>query len=136
MTSKQFESTLIAGLNSGAIHTDESLLAYIRKIHSALSVIHEDAFQLPLSPDDELSYLRRLKSIFQTSQGEARVLEDGHDNWFAAAETCHDYFEDYINYLQQKGFPEQIRAALGRDARLITSLMANPKSSDLKSKKG
>lgn len=136
MTSKQFESTLIAGLNSGAIHTDESLLTYIRKIHGALSMIHEDAFQLPLNPDDELSYLRRLKSIFQTSQGEARVLEDGHDNWFAAAETYHDYFEDYVDYLQQKGYPEQIRAALGRDARLITSLMANPKSSDLKSKKG
>jgi hypothetical protein len=92
--------------------------------------------QTLLSPDDELSYLRRLKSIFQTSQGEARVLEEGHDNWFDIAHASHSYFDDYVNHLQQKGYPEPIRAALSRDARLITSLLANPSASDLKAKKG
>lgn len=136
MTSKQFENTLISGLNSDVVHTDESLLSYIRTFHGGLSLIHGEAFHVSLSPDDELGYLRRLKSIFQTSQGEARVLEEGHDNWFETACTTHNYFEDYVDYLQLKGYPEPIRAALGRDARLITSLLANPSATELKSKKG
>jgi hypothetical protein len=136
MTSKQFENTLISGLNSDVVHTDESLQNYIRIFHSGLSMIHGKEFQVSLTADDELSFLRRLKSIFQTSQGEARVLEEGHDNWFETATTSHSYFDDYVDYLQLKGYPEPIRAALGRDARLITSLLANPNSSDLKSKKG
>ena len=136
MTSKQFENTLISGLNSDVVHTDESLQNYIRTFHSGLSMIHGKAFQVSLTADDELSFLRRLKSIFQTSQGEARVLEEGHDNWFETALTSHSYFDDYVDYLQLKGYPEPIRAALGRDARLITSLLANPTTTDLKSKKG
>lgn len=136
MTSKDFENTLISGLSANAVHTDESLLEYIRGIHRLLSMANSNADQAQLTSDDELSYLRRLKLMFQTSQGEARVLEAEHDNWFDTANASHSYFDDYVNLLQRKGFPEPIRAALGRDARLITSLLANPNSTTLKSKRG
>jgi len=136
MTSKDFENTLISGLSANAVHTDESLLEYIRGSHKLLSMANGNADRAPLTSDDELGYLRRLKLMFQTSQGEARVLEAEHDNWFDTANASHNYFDDYINLLQRKGFPEPIRAALSRDARLITSLLANPNSSMLKSKRG
>ena len=136
MTSKDFENSLIIGLPSNVVHTDASLSEYIRDMHSFLSKHHGDAFDVSFSATDELNFLRWLKSIFQTSQAEARVLEEGHDNWFETASTTHNYFKDYENLLQQKGFTAPIRAALERDSRLITSLLANPNSTELRAKKG
>lgn len=129
MTSKQIEMTFISGLDSNEVHTDESLREYIGCMYRVLTKSN-------IGVEEELHYLRRLKSVFQTSQGKARVLEDKHDNWFDSATTNHSYFDDYLNFLQTKGFAGPIRAALQRDTSLVTSLLANPNAIGLASKRG
>jgi hypothetical protein len=130
MDLKELERELMAWPTTSLVYHESQLVELIRKFCS-LRFPEET-----LSHEDELHVLRRLKSVFQTTQDDAHVLEEGHEDWIQTVEQKHHYFDDYMQLLKSKGFADATRTALRRDTRTIVEHLANPESTGRALKRG